>query len=151
MNFPSLRGWVVLAVGLVVLAVGGVRLVGEIDAALAVDHIENGFRNGDGFAAQVRQQALRDAVTSGDAAQMRERAIAYLKSAPFDPVVMSVAAHARMTEGDDTGDLDLRALSARFDQAVQIAPKNQLVRALRDDAQQRLLRRSQPTKAPAAK
>ena len=147
MNFPSLRRWVVLAVGLVVLAVGGVRLAHEIDAALAVDHIENGFRNGDGFAAQVRQEALRDAVTSGDAEHVRERAIAYLKSAPFDPVVMSVLAHARMAEGNN----DLRALSARFDQAVQIAPKNQLVRALRDDAQQRLLWRSQPTKAPAAK
>ena len=130
----------------VLLVVGGVvRLGGEFRASLTVTNMADGFRNADGFGDQARQERLRHGLVSGDPGQVIAQAKVQLETAPFDPVLMAVLAHAMIATGDE----DLTVNAGMLDQAHQIAPRDRLVQILRDDARLQL-QYSQPKQAPSA-
>ena len=138
------RGFLI-GMAVVLLAGGVVRLGSEFRASLAVTNMVDGFRNADGFGDQVRQERLRYGLVSGDPGQVIAQAKVQLETAPFDPVLMAVLAHAMIATGDE----DLAVNAAMLDQAHQIAPRDRLVQILRDDARQQL-QYTQPKQAPSA-
>lgn len=129
---------------LAVLLVGGgaVRVHQEIGAGASVENLLDGFRNANGFGAQADITSLRGAMLSGDRVRIVEQVSAQIKDAPFDPVLMALDARI--------GAKDLRTMAVQLDRAYQIAPRNQMVRALRNGALHQL-ENSPPRQARWAK
>lgn len=115
-----------LCLSLMLVGGGAVQVHQEIGARASVESLQDGFRNANGFGAQADITSLRGAMLSGDRMRIVEQVSAQMKDAPFDPVLMALDARI--------GAKDLRAMAAQLDRAYQIAPRNQMVRALRDGA-----------------
>jgi len=139
-----MKSFLVLVAGLLI-GVGLFRLGSEIAAFQTVDQVAAGWRNGDGMGAAARAQDMRYAVASGDPRQMERMTQDQLKSAPFDPVLLSLLAVARMS-----GKMpDLVTGAGLLDQAVAIAPRDRRVREIRK-AMQDGLQGPPPTLPPLA-
>lgn len=139
-----MRAALILVV-VVLIGLGGLRLGTEITAMMTLPDVRMGFANGDGFKDEARKYQLAQSIEIGDAEFVLRAAKDHLRSAPFDPVLLSLIAGAKM-EGA-TGNLQISA--SLFDQAMAIAPYDQRVQSLRFAVQARLQTR-QPITSKSA-
>lgn len=124
----------VLAIAVVALAAGIGQLAYEGSALRDVRDVERAFANGDGLRSELNRQELSDALKSYDPGQMANVVDQQMNHAPFDPLLLSVNAHAAFLSGPD----NLPISAQLFDQARAIAPSDRRVDALRASWQARL-------------